>query len=42
VATRRESLQAYRDKFVKLRTEVAALFRQGKSHEEVRAYLATQ
>jgi glyoxylase-like metal-dependent hydrolase (beta-lactamase superfamily II) len=40
--TNRAGLQTYRDNVVKLRTEVAALVRQGKSQEEVRAYLATQ
>ena len=40
--TNRAGLRTYRDNVVKLRTEVAALVRQGKSQEEVRAYLATQ
>jgi cyclase len=40
--TNRAGLQTYRDNVVKLRTETAALVRQGKSQEEVRAFLATQ
>ncbi len=39
--TNRAGLQTYRDNVVKLRTETAALVRQGKSQEEVRAFLAT-
>ncbi len=40
--TNRAGLQTYRDNVVKLRTEAAALIRQGKTQEEVRAFLATQ
>ncbi|MBI5767688.1 MAG: MBL fold metallo-hydrolase [Verrucomicrobia bacterium] len=38
--TDRAGLQTYRDNVVKLRDGVAALIRQGKSQEEVRAFLA--
>lgn len=37
----RAGLQTYRDNVVKMRTEMANLIRQGKSQEEVRAFLAT-
>jgi cyclase len=40
--TNRAGLQTYRDNVVKLRTETAKLIRQGKSKEEVGAFLATQ
>jgi cyclase len=40
--TNRAGLQTYSDNVAKLRTETAKLIRQGKSKEEVRAYLATQ
>ena len=40
--TNRAGLQTYRDNVVKLRTGIANLIRQGKSQEEVRAFLATQ
>jgi cyclase len=40
--TDRAGLQTYRDNVVKLRGEMATLIRQGKSQEEVRAFLATQ
>ena len=39
--TNRAGLQTYRDNVVKMRTEIAALIRQGKTQEEVRAHLAT-
>lgn len=39
--TDRAGLQTYRDNVVKMRTEIAALIKQGKSQEEVRAHLAT-
>lgn len=37
----RAGLQTYRDNVVKMRTEMTNLIRQGKSQEEVRAFLAT-
>ncbi|MBI5691929.1 MAG: MBL fold metallo-hydrolase [Verrucomicrobia bacterium] len=40
--TNRAGLQTYRDNVVKLRDDVAAQIRQGKSQEEIRAALATQ
>jgi glyoxylase-like metal-dependent hydrolase (beta-lactamase superfamily II) len=40
--TDRAGLQTYRDNVVKLRTEMAVLIKQGKSQEDVRAFLATQ
>ncbi|MEY2882036.1 MAG: hypothetical protein RLZZ15_4416 [Verrucomicrobiota bacterium] len=39
--TNRAGLQTYRDNVVKMRTEIAALIKQGKTQEEVRAHLAT-
>ncbi len=39
--TNRAGLQAYRDNVAKMRTEIAALLKQGKAQEEVRAHLAT-
>jgi cyclase len=39
--TNRAGLQTYRDNVVKMRTEIAALIKQGKSQEEVRTHLAT-
>ncbi len=39
--TNRAGLQTYRDNVVKMRTEATALIKQGKSQEEVRAFLAT-
>lgn len=39
--TNRAGLQTYRDNVAKMRTEMAALVRQGKTQEEVRAFLAT-
>jgi glyoxylase-like metal-dependent hydrolase (beta-lactamase superfamily II) len=39
--TNRAGLQTYRDNVIKMRTEVASLIKQGKSQEDVRAYLAT-
>ncbi len=39
--TNRAGLQTYRDNVIKMRTEIANLIRQGKSQEEVRAFLAT-
>jgi glyoxylase-like metal-dependent hydrolase (beta-lactamase superfamily II) len=41
VVTDRAGLKAYRDNVVKMRTEITALIKQGKSQEEVRAHLAT-
>lgn len=40
VVTNRAGLQSYRNDVVKMRDEIAALVRQGKSQEEVRAHLA--
>jgi glyoxylase-like metal-dependent hydrolase (beta-lactamase superfamily II) len=40
--TSRAGLQTYRDNVVKLRTDVTNLIRQGKSQEDVRAFLAGQ
>jgi glyoxylase-like metal-dependent hydrolase (beta-lactamase superfamily II) len=42
VVTNRAGLQAYRDNVVKMRTDIAAMIKQGKTQEEVRAFLATQ
>jgi len=42
VVTNRAGLQIYRDNVVKMRTDVAAMIKQGKTQEEVRAFLATQ
>lgn len=39
--TDRAGLKTYRDNVVKMRTEITALIKQGKSQEEVRAHLAT-
>ncbi len=39
--TNRAGLQAYRDNVVKMRDAIAAMLKQGKSQEEVRAHLAT-
>eukprot|EP01035_Chromulina_nebulosa_P015557 gene15557-20621_t len=39
--TNRAGLQAYRDNVVKMRGEITALIKQGKTQEEVRAHLAT-
>ncbi len=39
--TNRAGLQTYRDNVVKLRDVIAAMVKQGKSQEEVRAHLAT-
>lgn len=39
--TNRAGLKTYRDNVVKMRNEIAALIKQGKSQEEVRAHLAT-
>ena len=41
VVTNRAGLQTYRDNVVKMRTEIAAMIRQGKTQDEVRAHLAT-
>ena len=39
--TNRAGLQTYRDNVVKMRSGIADLIRQGKSQDEVRAFLAT-
>jgi glyoxylase-like metal-dependent hydrolase (beta-lactamase superfamily II) len=39
--TTRAGLQTYRDNVIKMRTGIADLLKQGKSQEDVRAYLAT-
>ncbi len=42
VVTNRAGLQTYRDNVVKMRTAIAAMIKQGKRQEEVRAFLSAQ